>query len=67
MKKIQGLQALPGATSRNIKLKSIVLWKKLDEILPPRALDRRLKEDWVRATEEGLRVSLFLGLIFRGP
>jgi len=38
----------------------------VDAILPPRALDRRLQEDWARDTREGPRVLMSLRIDF-GP
>ena len=34
---------------------------------PPRVLDRRLKEDWVRTTKEGPRVLINLRVDFLSP
>ena len=36
-----------------------------DAILPPRALDRRLQEDWARDAREGPRVLMSLRVDFR--
>jgi len=35
-----------------------------DAILPPRALDRRIQENWARAVEEGPRVFISLRVNF---
>ena len=35
-----------------------------DAILPPKALDRRLQEDWARDAGEGLRVLMSLRVDF---
>ena len=36
-----------------------------DAILPPTALDRRLKDDWDKDSREGLRVLMSLRVDFR--
>jgi len=33
-----------------------LVWSTLMQSYPPRVLDRRLQEDWVRAAKEGLGV-----------